>query len=95
MAPVLAWADQADPVCSTWIPQRLGDLKNHQILLCEHATLLDAPHLTIEQTRQIAALQKAGKSASEIMTIMGLPWVTMEEIKQRLLDEILLPDTTA
>ncbi|MCC2662074.1 MAG: hypothetical protein K0R37_2848, partial [Arthrobacter sp.] len=56
MAPVLAWADQADPVCSTWIPQRLGDLKNHQILLCEHATLLDAPHLTIEQTRQIAAL---------------------------------------
>jgi hypothetical protein len=53
------------------------------------------PHLTIEQTRQIAALQKAGKSASEIMTIMGLPWVTMEEIKQRLLDEILPPDTTA
>jgi hypothetical protein len=52
------------------------------------------PHLTIEQTRQIAALQKAGKSASEIMTIMGLPWVTMEEIKQRLLDEIAPPDTT-
>src|SRR4051812_38200971 len=46
------------------------------------------PHLTIEQTRQIDAMMKAGKSATEIMTTMGLPLISMEEIKQRLLDEI-------
>jgi hypothetical protein len=48
-------------------------------------------HLTIEQTRQIDEMLKAGRSAEEIMTIMGRPIPTMEEIKQRLLDEISLP----
>ena len=38
---------------------------------------------------------KAGRSAEEIMTIMGRPIPTMEEIKQRLLDEIAPPATTA
>jgi hypothetical protein len=48
-------------------------------------------HLTIEQTRQIDEMLKAGRSAEEIMTIMGRPIPTMEEIKQHLLDEISPP----
>ena len=34
-------------------------------------------------------MMKAGKSAAEIMEVMGLPLLTMEEIKQRLLDDIM------
>jgi hypothetical protein len=39
-------------------------------------------------------MMKAGRSAEEIMTIMGRPIPTMEEIKQRLLDEISPPPAT-
>jgi hypothetical protein len=52
-------------------------------------------HLTIEQTRQIDEMLKAGRSAEEIMTIMGRPIPTMEEIKQRLLDENPVPPPAA
>jgi hypothetical protein len=52
------------------------------------------PHLTLEQTRQIDAMMKAGKSAEEIMKATGRPIPTREEIKQRLLAEISPPDTT-
>jgi hypothetical protein len=52
------------------------------------------PPLTLDQTRQIDAMMKAGRSAEEIMTIMGRPIPTMEEIKQRLLDEISPPPAT-
>jgi hypothetical protein len=53
------------------------------------------PHLTLEQTRQIDAMMKAGRSAEEIMKVTGRPIPTREEIKQRLLDEISPPATTA
>jgi hypothetical protein len=46
------------------------------------------PRLTMEQTHRITAMMKDGKSATEIMTTMGLPLLSMEEIKQRLLNEI-------
>jgi len=49
------------------------------------------PHLTLDQTRQIDAMMKAGKSAEEIMKVTGRPIPTREEIKQRLLDEIAPP----
>jgi hypothetical protein len=52
------------------------------------------PPLTIEQTRQIDAMIKAGKSAEEIMKVTGRPIPTREEIKQRLLDEIAPPSST-
>jgi hypothetical protein len=52
------------------------------------------PHLTIEQTRQIDAMMKAGKSAEEIMKVTGRPIPMREEIKQRLLDEISPPSAT-
>jgi hypothetical protein len=45
-------------------------------------------HLTLEQTRQIDEMLKAGRSAEEIMKVTGRPIPTREEIKQRLLDEI-------
>lgn len=45
-------------------------------------------HLTLEEARTINEMLEAGKSASEIMTTMGRPIPTREEIKQRLLDEI-------
>jgi hypothetical protein len=51
------------------------------------------PHLTLDQTRQIDAMMKAGKSAEEIMKVTGRPIPTREEIKQRLLDEISPPRT--
>jgi hypothetical protein len=38
---------------------------------------------------------KAGRSAEEIMTVMGRSIPTMGEIKQRLLDEIAPPSSTA
>jgi hypothetical protein len=50
------------------------------------------PHLTIEQTRQVDAMMKAGKSAEEIMKATGRPIPTREEIKRRLLDEIASPE---
>ena len=53
------------------------------------------PHLTLEQTRQIDAMMKAGRSAEEIMKVTGRPIPTREEIKQRLLDEILPPSPTS
>jgi hypothetical protein len=46
------------------------------------------PPLTIQQTRQIDEMLKAGKSAEEITKATGRPIPTREEIKQRLLDEI-------
>ena len=52
------------------------------------------PHLTIEQTRQINAMMKAGRSAEEIMKVAGRPIPTREEIKQRLLDKIAPPPAT-
>jgi hypothetical protein len=52
------------------------------------------PPLTLDQTRQIDAMMKAGKSAEEIMKATGRPIPTREEIKQRLLAEISPPDTT-
>jgi hypothetical protein len=36
---------------------------------------------------------KAGRSAEEIMTVMGRPIPTREEIKQRLLDESAPPSS--
>jgi hypothetical protein len=50
------------------------------------------PPLTLDQTRQIDAMMKAGRSAEEIMKVTGRPIPTREEIKQRLLDEIAPPD---
>jgi hypothetical protein len=47
--------------------------------------------LTIEEARAINEMLEAGKSASEIMTTMGRPIPTREEIKQRLLEEISPP----
>ena len=52
------------------------------------------PPLTLEQTRQINAMMKAGRSAEEIMKVTGRPTPTREEIKQRLLDEISPPSAT-
>jgi hypothetical protein len=52
-------------------------------------------HLTLDQTRQVDEMLKAGRSAEEIMTIMGRPIPSREEIKQRLLEEIAPPSSTA
>jgi|tagenome__1003787_1003787.scaffolds.fasta_scaffold20235686_2 hypothetical protein len=51
-------------------------------------------HLTIEQVRAINEMLQAGRSAEEIMTVMGRPIPSREEIKQRLLDEIAPPSST-
>jgi hypothetical protein len=51
-------------------------------------------HLTLDQTRQVDEMLQAGKSAEEIMTVMGRPIPSREEIKQRLLDEISPPSST-
>jgi hypothetical protein len=53
------------------------------------------PHLTLDQTRQIDAMMKAGRSAEEIMKATDRPIPTREQIKQRLLDGTSPPDTTA
>jgi hypothetical protein len=53
------------------------------------------PHLTLEQTRHIDEMMKAGRSAEEIMKVTGRPIATREEIKQRLLDEIAPPSSNA
>ena len=52
------------------------------------------PPLTLDQTRQVDEMLKAGRSAEEIMTVMGRPIPSREEIKQRLLDEIAPPSST-
>ena len=52
------------------------------------------PHLTLDQTRQIDAMMKAGKSAEDIMKATGRSIPTRKKIKQRLLDDIAPPDTT-
>jgi len=52
------------------------------------------PHLTLDQVRAINEMLQAGRSAEEIMTVMGRPIPSREEIKRRLLDEIAPPATT-
>jgi hypothetical protein len=52
------------------------------------------PPLTLDQTRQVDEMLQAGRSAEEIMTVMGRPIPSREEIKQRLLDEISPPSST-
>jgi hypothetical protein len=51
-------------------------------------------HLTIDQVRAINEMLQAGRSAEEIMTALGRPIPSREEIKQRLLDEISPPSST-
>jgi hypothetical protein len=51
------------------------------------------PPLTLDRTRQVDEMLQAGKSAEEIMTVMGRPIPSREEIKQRLLDEIAPPSS--
>jgi hypothetical protein len=89
--------DDANP----WLA-RLEDLEARTAALEEWAVSSGAPplpdkaeptqpHLTLDQTRQVDAMMKAGRSAEEIMKVTGRPIPTREEIKQRLLDEISPP----
>jgi hypothetical protein len=63
-------------------------------LIEEKIARAEAAALPIELVRQIAAMMDAGKSAAEIMETMGLPLISAEEIKQRLLDEIMRAEPT-
>jgi hypothetical protein len=55
----------------------------------------EQPPLTIEQARAINEMLNDGQPAAEIMRSMGRSIPTREEIKQRLVDEILPPSSTA
>jgi hypothetical protein len=63
-------------------------------LIEEKIARAEAAALPIELVRQIDAMMNAGKSAAEIMETMGLPLISAEEIKQRLLDEIMRAEPT-
>jgi hypothetical protein len=92
--------DDANP----WLA-RLEDLEARMVSLEKWAVSSGAPSppdkaeppqppLTLDQTRQIDAMMKAGKSAEDIMKATGRPIPTRKKIKQRLLDDIAPPDTT-
>jgi hypothetical protein len=58
-------------------------------LIEEKIARAEAAALPIELVRQINAMMDDGKSAAEIMETMGLPLISAEEIKQRLLDDVM------
>jgi hypothetical protein len=56
--------------------------------------MAEAAPMPIEQVRAINEMLQAGRSAEEIMTVVGRPIPSREEIKQRLLNEIAPPSSS-
>jgi hypothetical protein len=83
-----------------WIRAEVGDAEiasrvgmDRGAIRQRRLKLEKSQHLTLDQTRRVDEMLQAGKSAEEIMTVMGRPIPSREEIKQRLLDEIAPPSS--